>query len=84
MLIQLQTLVQLVLFSSYANVSGTVNGILIRNTKNFAVSYNTITSSVGGVTSGTLNGIQQPAFSNTPTGQFQILLVIIQFHYNLV
>ena len=57
-------------FSGYANVSGTVNGILVRNTKNFNVSYNTITSSVGGVTSGTLNGIQVPAFSNAPTGTF--------------
>jgi hypothetical protein len=57
-------------FSGYVNVSGTVNGILIRNTKNFSVSYNTITSSVGGVTAGTLNGIQVPAFSNAPTGTF--------------
>lgn len=55
-------------FSSYANVSGTVNGILVRNTRNFNVSYNTITSSVGGVTAGTLNGIQIPAASNAPTG----------------
>ena len=57
-------------FSSYANVSGTVNGILIRNTKNFTISHNTITSSVGGVTGGTLNGIQQSAFSSVPTGTF--------------
>ena len=57
-------------FSGYANVSGTVNGILVRNTTDYTVSYNTITSSVGGVTLGTLNGIQQPAFSSTPTGTF--------------
>ena len=57
-------------FSTYANVSGTVNGILVRNTNNFSISYNTITSSVGGTTSGTLNGIQIPAASNTPTGTF--------------
>lgn len=57
-------------FSSYANVSGTVNGILIRNSKNFIVSNNTVASSVGGVTAGTLNGIQVPAFSNAPTGTF--------------
>lgn len=57
-------------FSSYANVSGTVNGILVRNTRNFSISYNTISSSVGGVTAGTLNGIQIPAFSSTPTGTF--------------
>ena len=57
-------------FSGYANVSGTVNGILVRNSKNATVSYNTITSSVGGVTAGTLNGIQFPAFSTAPTGTF--------------
>jgi hypothetical protein len=56
-------------FSSYANVSGTVNGILVRNTKNFNISRNTVTSSAGGVTvSGTINGIQIPASSNAPTG----------------
>ena len=57
-------------FSSFANVSGTVNGILVRNSKNFTVSYNTVTSSNGGVTVGTLNGIQVPTFSNAPTGTF--------------
>jgi len=57
-------------FSGYANVSGTLNGILVRNTKNFTISYNTVSSSVGGVTAGTLNGIQIPAFSNAPTGAF--------------
>lgn len=57
-------------FSGYANVSGTVNGILIRNSNGYVVSNNTVTSSVGGVTVGTLNGIQQPASSNTPTGTF--------------
>ncbi|HEX8250183.1 MAG TPA: Calx-beta domain-containing protein, partial [Pyrinomonadaceae bacterium] len=57
-------------FSGYANVSGTVNGILVRNTKNFNVSFNTITSSNGGTTAGTLNGIQVPAFTNAPTGTF--------------
>jgi hypothetical protein len=57
-------------FSAYANVSATVNGVLVRNTKNFNVSRNTITSSNGGTTVGTLNGIQVPAFSNAPTGTF--------------
>jgi hypothetical protein len=57
-------------FSGYANVSGTVNGILIRNSNGFNCAYNTVTSSVGGVTAGTLNGIQIPAASNTPTGTF--------------
>lgn len=54
--------------SSYANLSGTVNGILVRNTKNFNVAYNTITSSNGGVTTGTVRGIYIPAFSNSPIG----------------
>lgn len=56
-------------FSGYANVSGTVNGILVRNTRNYNVSRNTIASSNGGVTvTGTINGIQVPASSNAPTG----------------
>lgn len=55
-------------FSSYANVSGTVNGILVRNTKNFNVSYNSIVSSNGGVTAGTLRGVFVNAFTNAPTG----------------
>jgi hypothetical protein len=57
-------------FSGYVNVSGTVNGILVRNSKNFNVSFNSVTSSNGGVTAGTLNGIQVQASSNTPTGSF--------------
>ncbi len=55
-------------FSSYVNVSGTVNGILIRNTKNYNVSYNSVVSSNGGTTAGTLRGIYVPAFSAAPTG----------------
>ncbi|MES2774434.1 MAG: T9SS type A sorting domain-containing protein [Bacteroidota bacterium] len=55
-------------FSSYANVSGTVNGILIRFTKNLTVSYNTITSSNGGTVAGSLRGIYVPAFTNAPVG----------------
>jgi hypothetical protein len=57
-------------FSAYANVSATVNGILVRNSNGFVLSNNTITSSNGGVTSGTLNGIQVPAASNAPTATF--------------
>jgi hypothetical protein len=59
-------------FSGYANVSGTVNGILVRNSKNFNVSFNSITSSSGasGVTAGTLRGIYVPSASNQPTGTF--------------
>ncbi len=57
-------------FSSYANVSGTVYGILVRNSTSINVSYNSITSSAGGVTSGTLRGIYVPSFSTAPTGTF--------------
>ena len=56
--------------ASYINVSGTVNGILVRNSNGFTISNNTITSSVGGTTLGTLNGIQVPAASNAPTTTF--------------
>ncbi|MDF3026907.1 MAG: hypothetical protein K0S23_1214 [Fluviicola sp.] len=56
-------------FSSYVNVSGTVNGILVRNSKNISLAYNTLTSN-GTVTGGTLNGILIQAFSNTPSGTF--------------
>ncbi len=54
--------------SSYANLSATINGILVRNTKSFNISFNTVNSSNGGVVVGTLNGIQIPASSNAPTG----------------
>ena len=57
-------------FSFYANVSGTVNGILVRNSIGFNISYNSITSSNGGVTVGTLNGIHVPAASSVPTATF--------------
>jgi hypothetical protein len=59
-------------FSGYANVSATVNGILVRNTKNITISYNTISSSIGatGVTSGILQGIYIMAASTAPTGTF--------------
>jgi hypothetical protein len=55
-------------FSSYVNVSGSVNGILVRNTVNYTISHNTITSSNGGVTSGTLRGVFVTSFNNAPTG----------------
>ncbi len=57
-------------FSSYANVSGTVYGILVRNSPGFNCSYNSITSSNGGVTSGTLRGIYNVSASNTPIGTY--------------
>ncbi len=60
-------------FSSYANVSGSVNGVLVRNTRNFNVSYNTITSSNGGVTTGTLRGVYVTSFTNAPTGTTAII-----------
>ena len=56
-------------FSGFVNVSGTVNGILVRNSKNISLAYNTLTSN-GTVTAGTLNGILIQASSNTPTGAF--------------
>jgi hypothetical protein len=58
-------------FSGYLNVLGTVNGILVRNSTGFNVSYNSITSSNGGITaSTTLRGIFIPAASIAPTGTF--------------
>ncbi len=57
-------------FSGFANVSGTVNGILVRNVKNYLISNNNITSAVGLNTAGTLRGIFVPAFTNAPTGTF--------------
>jgi hypothetical protein len=56
--------------SGYANVSATVNGILVRNSNGFNISYNTITSSPGEAVLGVLNGIQIPAPSNAPTGTY--------------
>ncbi len=55
-------------FSGYLNVSGTINGILVRNTRNYTISHNSISSSVGGMTTGTLRGIYVPTFTATPTG----------------
>jgi trimeric autotransporter adhesin len=57
-------------FSAFANVSGTVYGVFIRNSIGFNVSYNSITSSNGGVASGTLRGIFNMSASVTPTGTF--------------
>jgi subtilisin-like proprotein convertase family protein len=57
-------------FSAYANVSGTVYGIFIRNSIGFNISYNSITSSNGGVTAGTLRGIFNMSASIAPTGTY--------------
>lgn len=57
-------------FSNYANVSGSVNGILVRNSTAINISNNSITSSSGGTTAGTLRGIFIPSFSNAPVGTF--------------
>ncbi len=54
--------------SAPANVDAAVNGILVRNSININISYNTITSSAGGTTVGTLRAINLPAFSVAPTG----------------
>ncbi len=57
-------------FSSYANLStsGTVNGILVRNTRNFNISRNTLASSNGGTTAGFLYGIHIVNSSQAATG----------------
>ncbi len=55
-------------FSSYANVSGSVNGVLVRNSRNFNISWNNITSQNSGTLTGTLNGIQIPDASNPVLG----------------
>jgi hypothetical protein len=47
--------------------TGTVNGILVRNTKNYTVSYNNITSSTA-TTVTTIRGIYVDVYSSTPTG----------------
>ena len=55
--------------STYANVSATGYGILVRNTDNYSVAYNTITSSNGGYTAtAAFRGIYVPAFSTAPAG----------------
>ncbi len=55
-------------FSGYVNVSGSVNGILVRNTRNFNISWNSITSQNSGPLLGTLNGIQIPSSSEAVIG----------------
>jgi hypothetical protein len=54
--------------AAYQNLSQTINGILVRNTTNYNISYNTITSSNGGLTGGTtpvLRGIWVAANSSS-------------------
>ena len=53
--------------SGYNLVSGTMNGILVRNTKNYTISNNTVTSS-NAVTVGTVRGIFFDTFGAAPTG----------------
>jgi hypothetical protein len=57
-------------FSSYANVSGTVNGILMRNSIGYNISFNSISSSNGGTTVGTLRGIYNISASIAPVGTY--------------
>ncbi|MCU0754302.1 MAG: choice-of-anchor D domain-containing protein [Xanthomonadales bacterium] len=57
-------------FSTYANVSGSVNGIVVRNTRASEIAHNTVTSSDGGTTAGTLRGIWLWSGSTAPTGTF--------------
>ncbi|MBL0073709.1 MAG: hypothetical protein IPP34_18650 [Bacteroidetes bacterium] len=56
--------------SSFANVSGTMNGILVRNSNGYNLSYNSVTSSAGAITTGTLRGIYKVASTNAPTNTF--------------
>lgn len=55
--------------SGYNSVSGTVNGILVRNSRNVTISHNTITSSTG-IISGQSRGIFIPTGNTTATGAF--------------
>ena len=56
--------------NTFNAVTGTINGILIRNTKNFTVSYNVInnTAIVTPATLSTLRAVFVDGYSNTPTG----------------
>ncbi|MEO7482114.1 MAG: T9SS type A sorting domain-containing protein [Ferruginibacter sp.] len=56
-------------FSGYIAVSGTLFGVLVRNSTTINVSYNNITSP-GTNTLGTMRAIYVPAFSIAPTGTF--------------
>ena len=55
-------------FSGYSGVSGTMNGIQIKNCPGSNISFNTIASATTGVTAGTMHGIQQTAMSTTIVG----------------
>ena len=55
-------------FSGYVNVSGSVNGILVRNVRSANISRNTVESFSGGNTAGTLRGIYLVGASTAPTG----------------
>jgi hypothetical protein len=60
-------------FSAYNAVSTTVNGVLVRNTKNFTITNNLITSSNGGVSvTGNIRGIcnMSSTGGNAPLGTF--------------
>ena len=53
--------------SGFSGVSGTINGILIKNTKNFNVSFNTMKSSTAPNIS-TVRGVFIDSFNQAPTG----------------
>jgi hypothetical protein len=55
-------------FSGYSNVSGSVFGVYVKNVNNYTITGNTLTSSNGGVTAGTLRGVLIFSYSSTPTG----------------
>ncbi len=55
------------IFSNYVSVNPSVAGILANNCINLNISFNNISSSVGGTTSGTLRGIYTHATGTLPT-----------------
>jgi hypothetical protein len=66
------TLTGLSTFANFTASITSINGILVRNSIGFNVSYNSITSSNGGISTAatTLRGIFIPAFFSDPTGTF--------------
>ena len=55
-------------FSSFSGLSGTANGIIIRNNKNFNISYNSVTNPGLNAGTGTIRGIFVYGPANTSTG----------------
>lgn len=56
--------------AGFAGFAPALSGVTIRNSINYNVSHNTITSSNGVAVSGTMRGVHVPAFSSAPVGTF--------------